>query len=472
MRSQMSESVRILVVDDEDSFRKRCVRLLARQGFDVVGATSGSSALEIIHGSRCDIMLIDIRMPGMDGMELLQEVRHFHSNAEIIMMTGYGSVDTAVKAMKSGAYDYLTKPFDVDELLLTIQKVVEKKRLEREVIQLRSQLKGQQRQNFLVWRSPSMNEVCRFIDKVSKVNCNVLLLGESGTGKELVAKCIHRNSVRGERPFVVADCAALSPHLLESELFGHVKGAFTGAHSCRKGYFENAEGGTIFLDEIGELPLELQGKLLRVVQERVIIRVGASEPVEVDVRIIAATNRDLKEQLARKVFRDDLFYRLNIASLTIPPLRARRDDIPLLAKHFLIHWAAQLNCPSVPRISSEILRVLSSYDWPGNVRELENAILRAIVLSDNDELSIHNLLPIRAEGSIKDPALISMEGTNFQAMRKQVLYDFTLGYLESALRRHRGNVTQTAMEMGIRRTSLQRMLKQAGLEPRYFRITG
>ncbi|HTY25454.1 MAG TPA: sigma-54 dependent transcriptional regulator [Desulfomonilaceae bacterium] len=465
----MNQSIRILVVDDEDSVRKRCVRLLAGQGFNVVGAMDASSAFEMIQDSPCDIMLVDIRMPGMDGMELLQNVKRFDSSIEIIMMTGYGSVDTAVKAMKCGAYDYLTKPFDVDELLLVVKKVVEKKDFQREITQLRSQLEEQHRQDFLVGNSAAMNEVRRFIDKVAKVDCNVLLYGESGTGKELVARCIHGNSSRKDRPFVVADCAALSPQILESELFGHVKGAFTGAYGHRRGYFETAEGGTIFLDEIGELPLELQGKLLRVVQECVMAKVGSSDPIKVDARIIAATNRDLKKQVAGKAFREDLFYRLNVVSLTVPPLRDRRDDIPLLVKHLLVVWAAKLNCAHVPRISPEVLRFLSSYDWPGNVRELENAVQRAIVLAENDELSVHHLLPIHPYKSGRDVAFTFSDTTNFRTMRERVLHDFTRGYLESALRRSRGNVTQTATEMGMRRTSLQRLLKQSGLDPETFR---
>jgi DNA-binding NtrC family response regulator len=462
---QMNEPIRILVVDDEDSVRKRCVRLLARQGYSVVGSADASSALEIVQDGSCDLMLVDIRMPGMDGMELLQKVKLFDSATEIIMMTGYGSVDTAVKAMKCGAYDYLTKPFDVDELLLAVQKVVEKKCLAREITELRSQLREQRRHDFIVGNSLAMNEVGRFIDKVAAVDCNVLLYGESGTGKELVARCIHSNSSRKNAPFVVADCAALSPHILESELFGHAKGAFTGAYDHRRGYFEAAAGGTIFLDEIGELPLEVQGKLLRVVQEWVMVKVGTSEPIKVNARIIAATNRDLKEQVTRKGFREDLFYRLNVASLTIPPLRNRRDDIPLLIKHFLAHWAAKLNSPHVPRISPEVLSVLSSYDWPGNVRELENAVQRAITLAENDELSVHHLLPTYPLGPTEGTGSTLTGMANFRAMRERVLNDFTRGFLESLLRRHRGNVTQSALDVGMRRTSLQRLLKRAGLDP-------
>ncbi len=459
----MGESIRILVVDDEDSIRKRCVRLLARHGHDVVGAADSLAALEIIRKRPCDLVIADIRMPGMDGIALLQEVKAFDPSIEVVMMTGYGAVETAVKSMKSGAFDYLTKPFETDELLHVVRNVAEKKSLQREIAQLRGKLRDQD-PLLMIGRSPAMNRVSRFVQKVAPVDCTVLLYGESGTGKELVAKCIHGASPRNQHLLVVADCAALAGALLESELFGHVRGAFTGAHSDRKGYFESAHRGTIFLDEIGELPLDLQGKLLRAVDENVIFRLGSSLPVRVDVRVIAATNKNLEVLVAKGAFREDLFYRLNVVSLTIPPLRDRREDIPLLAKRFLNRYSAQLNVASPPRMSQKVLDLLCQYDWPGNVRELENAIQRALVLAEDDQLSPRHLLPTRPLHQPEDDGEPSGKEGSFHDMREQVVQEFTRSFLESCLRRNGGNITRTAKEIGMRRTSLQRLLKKAGLQ--------
>ena len=466
----MSEAIGILVVDDEDSIRKRCVRLLAREGYRVVGVSDSKAALELIHSRNnpFDLMLVDIRMPGMDGIELLERIKRLDATIEVIMMTGYAAVETAIKAMKSGAYDYLIKPFDVDELVHVIQNVVEKKRLQREVKELRNQLKDKQDRPLIFGNSPAMNQVSQFIQKVAPVDCNILISGESGTGKELVAKAIHASSPRNEHAFVVTDCAALSGALLESELFGHLKGAFTGANVDRKGYFESADQGTLFLDEIGELPMDLQGKLLRAVQDQVVVKLGSTEQIKVDVRIIAATNSNLDARVAKNRFREDLFYRLNVVNLTIPPLRERREDIPLLVQHFLKRFTAQLNLPEIPSISDEILKMMTVYEWPGNVRELENAIQRAVVLAENGELSLRDLLPPKAMGTISCENPLK-PGLTFQDMRRQVVCDFTRQYLESCLRYHKGNITRTAKALRMRRTSLQRLLKQSGLDGRDFR---
>ena len=466
----MKETIRILVVDDEDSIRKRCVRLLSRRGYQVVGVADSVTALEMVKGKqgRFDIMIADIRMPGMDGIELLEKVKEFDPSVEIIMMTGYAAVDTAVKAMKMGAYDYLPKPFDIDELLHVVQNVVEKSLLKREVLDLRKQLKDQQDRPLLFGSSDAMNHVSRFIRKVAPVDCNILLSGESGTGKALVAKAIHANSNRQGGPFVVADCAALSGSLLESELFGHLKGAFTGAHASRKGYFESADRGTLFLDEVGELPLDLQGKLLRAVQEQIVVKVGDTRQIKVDTRIIAATNRNIEELVKSQAFREDLFYRLNVVGLTIPPLRERREDIPLLTKYFLKRHAAQLNLSDLPHISKETLDMMTCYDWPGNVRELENAVNRAVVLAEDGKIEAENLLPQNTLGT--RPSVNSFEpGLSFQDMRRQVVRDFTRRYLDQCLRLHYGNITHAARTLGMRRTSLQRLMKQSGLDRQRFR---
>lgn len=465
----MSETIRILVVDDEDSVRRRCLRLLAREGYDAMGAKTSAAALEIVQSTSCDVVLADIRMPGMDGMQLLNHLKEFDPSIEVIMMTGYAAVDTAVRAMKSGAYDYLTKPVEMDELLHVVRNVAEKKYLQREMECLRRQLQDRQGERFLVGNSPAINEVHRFIDKVASVDCNVLLMGESGTGKTLVARSIHDRSRRSKHPYVVADCAALSGALLESELFGHVKGAFTGAYSDRKGYFETANNGTIFLDEVGELPLDLQGKLLRAVEDNVVFPLGSSKPMKVDLRVIAATNKNLDELVRAGAFREDLVYRLNVVSLKIPPLRERAEDIPLFLKHFAKKHAVKLGLEKVPVFSDEALAALRTYQWPGNVRELENVVQRALVLAEGDRISLRHVIAPRELGSTTSEGDFTTEETAFHQMRDQVVRDFTFGYVEATLRRFQGNVTHTAKALGMRRTSLQRLLKQLGLNASDFR---
>lgn len=468
----MMNNFRILVVDDEDSMRKRCVRLLSRQGYHVVGASSSLAALDLIQKESAwfDLLLVDIRMPGMDGIQLMEKVKAQRQTVEVIIMTGYATVETAVKAMKQGAYDYLSKPFEMEELLHLVKKVVEIRSLQQEIKELRIQLKGRREQPLVFGNSEAMNRVMRFIEKVAPVDCNILIHGESGTGKGLAAKAIHTRSRREDQPFVVADCAALSGGILESELFGHVKGAFTGAHLGRKGYFEKAHQGTLFLDEISEVPLDLQGKLLRAVQEQCIVKVGSSEPSRVNTRIIAATNRHLEDLIVQRKFREDLFYRLNVVTLTMPALRDRREDIPLLAKHFAKWYSARLNLDHMT-LPDDILEVMTSYDWPGNVRELENAMQRAVVMAENGVISIEDIFSsstkkVPAPFNPSDPLL---KGLGFQDMRRQVVRNFTRQYLTRTLTRHNGNITQAAKTMDMRRTSLQRLMRQHGLSSREFR---
>jgi DNA-binding NtrC family response regulator len=465
----MTEPIRILVVDDEDSVRKRCVRLLARKGYEVVGAKDGSVALDIIKSSSCDLVLADIRMPGIDGIELLKQIKEFDDSTDVIMMTGYAALETAVQAMKCGACDYLTKPFEVDEFLHVVGKVAEKKHLKREMSSLRRRLQDREGQTFLIGNSQAINEVRRFIDKVAAVNCNILLVGESGAGKNLAAKTIHACSPRSRRQYVVADCAALSGALLDSELFGHVKGAFTGAYADRKGYFESAADGTIFLDEVSELPLDLQGKLLRAVEEHIIFRVGSSRPIRVDVRVVAATNKDLEDLVRRRLFREDLYYRLNVVGLRIPPLRERVDDIPLLVRHFANKHSAQLGLVKTPKFGEDTLNSLKAHTWPGNVRELENAVQRSLVLADDGQVLLSHLLPPEALGAMNGDGQFPQEGKAFKSMRSRVVRDYTHGYVEACLKRHGGNVTQTAKALGMRRTSVQRLLKRLGLKAGDFR---
>ncbi|WP_300462109.1 sigma-54 dependent transcriptional regulator [Desulfobacula sp.] len=468
----MTENFKILVVDDEDSVRKRCIRLLSRQGYNVIGASDSSSALSLLQNQRTgfDLLLVDIRMPGMDGIQLLKKIKTQRQSIEVIIMTGYATVETAIKSMKYGAFDYLTKPFDKDELLHAIDKIVKIKSLQQEIKELKSQLTKTNEKPIVIGNSSAMNKVMRVIEKVSPVDSNILIQGESGTGKGFVAKAIHARSKRKKHPFVVADCAALSGNILESELFGHVKGAYTGAHADREGYFKRADKGTLFLDEIGEVPLDLQGKLLRVVQDKAFVKLGSTEMIKVDTRIIAATNRNLEDMVSKGEFREDLFYRLNIITLSLPALRERREDIPLLARHFLKWYTAKLNFDTL-FLPDEVLETIVAYDWPGNIRELENAMQRAIVLAENNTLSIDGLFPARVE---KDQVCFNYSDLlkkkiSYQEMKQDVLQNFTKEYLTQCLIFHKGNITNAAKTMGMRRTSLQRLVNQTGLDSQLFK---
>ncbi|WP_299978047.1 sigma-54 dependent transcriptional regulator [Desulfobacula sp.] len=468
----MTENFKVLIVDDEDSIRKRCIRLLSRQGYAVVGADNSSTALKLLQNERTgfDLLLVDIRMPGMDGIQLLKKIKTQMQSIEIIIMTGYATVETAIKAMKYGAFDYLTKPFDKDELLNIIDKIVEIKSLQQEVIELKSQLTKTNEKQMVIGNSPAMNKVMRIIEKVSPVDSNILIQGESGTGKGFVANAIHAKSKRKKQPFVVADCAALSDNILESELFGHVKGAYTGAHTARDGYFKKANKGTLFLDEIGEVPLNLQGKLLRAVQDQAFVKLGSTEATKVDTRIIVATNRNLEEMVSKGEFREDLFYRLNVITLSLPALRERREDISLLARHFLKWYTAKLNLNPL-FLPDEVLEIIVSHDWPGNIRELENAMQRAIVLAENKTLSIEGLFPARTE---KDPVRFNYSDlfkkkASYQEIKREVVKNFTKQYLTQCLIFHKGNITNAAKAMGMRRTSLQRLVTQTGLGSQSFK---
>lgn len=468
----MTENFKVLVVDDEDSIRKRCIRLLSRQGYTVIGAANSSTALKLLQNQRTgfDLLLVDIRMPGMDGIQLLKKIKMQRQSIEVIIMTGYATVETAVKSMKYGAFDYLSKPFDKDELLHIIDKVVKIKSLQQEVRELKSQLTETNEKPIVIGDSPAMNEVMRVIEKVSPVNSNILIQGESGTGKGVIAKAIHARSTRKKRAFVVADCAALSGNILESELFGHVKGAYTGAHTGRDGYFKKADKGTLFLDEIGEVPLDLQGKLLRAVQDQAFVKVGSTETTKVDARIIAATNRNLEEMVSKGEFREDLFYRLKVITLSLPALRERREDISLLAKYFLKWYAAKLNLDPL-FIPDEVLEIIVSHDWPGNIRELENAMQRAIVLAENNTLSIEDLFPDRLEKDLVcfNYSDLLKKKISYPEMKRKVVQNFTKQYLTQCLTFHKGNITNTAKTMGMRRTSLQRLVTQTGLSSKSFK---
>ncbi len=388
----MGKRRRILVVDDEESYRHMLSVILEKEGYEVETAKDGQEALKKMESGLFDEVLCDIRMPRMDGIQFLEEAKQVYEDSTIIMMSAYGTLDTAVEAMKLGAYDYVSKPFKPDEIVLTLKKAEEREKLRKENIYLRKEVKKEYNFSNIISKNDKMAAVFDTIEKVARYKSTILISGESGTGKELVAKAIHFNGERSGSPFVAVNCGAIPENLLESELFGHVKGSFTDAVRTKKGLFEEADGGTLFLDEIGELPLSLQVKLLRVLQDGEIRRIGDSRPIKVDVRIVAATVKDLDEAVKGGSFRDDLFYRLNVLPIKLPPLRDRKEDIPILIDHFIVKFNKSLR-KTVKGVTAEALKVLVKYSWPGNVRELENIIERGLVLSETDAVGVENLPP-------------------------------------------------------------------------------
>ena len=379
----------ILVVEDEELMRSILRQLLKDSDYDVVTADSAESALAAFAENDVSATLTDIKMSGMDGLQLLDQIKNIDPNAMVIVMTAYSSVDSAVAALRKGAYDYVTKPFVNEDLLQTIKNAIKQRELFRENRALRRELSRQYAFSEIVGKSDSLQRIFSLVQKVADTNANILIQGESGTGKELVARAIHLNSSRSSNPFLAINCGALPESLLESELFGHTKGSFTGAISDKKGLFRSAAGGTLFLDEIGDMPTALQVKLLRALQEHEVTPIGLGKPVKFDARIVAATNKDLETEVKEGRFREDLFYRLNVIELSIPPLRDRREDIPLLVKHFVAKSAGTQKTGEKP-VGRDALSALVNYDWPGNVRELENAIERAFILS-GDEIDLESM---------------------------------------------------------------------------------
>ena len=468
---------RILVVDDEESVRWALRKAMEGAGYRVDLAADGPAGLAAARDPGVELVLLDVRLPGQDGLELLREIRKRRPDLPVIMMTAYGTLQVAVEAMRLGAYDYIGKPFDTDEVLLVVQKALEAQALALEVARLRQTVEGSVDLGGIVGGSPAMQQIFKAVGKVAGTDLTVLLRGESGTGKELVARAIHENSRRKGRPFVPVNCAAIPRELLESELFGHEKGAFTGALATRRGRFEQAEGGTIFLDEVGDMDLSLQTKLLRVLQERHVERLGGEGSIPVDVRIIAATNQDLEAAAASRSFREDLFYRLNVVAIHLPPLRDRREDIPALVGQFLTAFAQeQRTTPKV--VSPEAMALLLVYGWPGNVRELENVVKRASALTTTT-LILPDHLPdaIRhatgaaeaAAPSIPFPAewiraeLARLEGTLDGRLHDHFVACLERPLLELVLRRTGGNQVKAAELLGINRNTLRKRIKELGI---------
>src|SRR5216117_428470 len=446
----------ILVVDDDPGVRES-FRLILEDHYDVLDVPDGPQALETVGASQVDLVLLDIRLPEMDGIEVLERIKTIDDGVEVILVTAVKTVRTAVAAMKLGAFDYLTKPFEEDELLQLVRRALEKRALEREVAFLRAELARTMASEEIVGQHPAMQKLRRMIAQVAPTTATVLVSGQSGTGKELVARAIHRDGTRREGPFVAVNPAAIVESLIESELFGHERGAFTGAHQRKLGKFELAQGGTLFLDEIGTLRSELQAKLLRVLQEREIERVGGTRSIKIDVRVIAATNTNLREAVSRGTFREDLYYRLNVVPIVVPPLRERAQDVPLLAEHFLRRDTRDFN-KRIERLSPEAVAALQTYRWPGNVRELENVIERCVVLAEGpviqlNDLPLDVLLPQQATRVRAAEALPLNEATD-QFERQIVL---------RVLERVGWNLTEAGRILAIHRNSLRVKLARWGI---------
>ena len=461
-------NARILVVDDEEIVIASCLRILTGADYQVDAVRDGFEALHQIEDNHYDLIILDIMMPKIDGIEVLRRVKEAHPDIDVIMVTGLSQIDTAVKSMKLGAFDYLSKPFDPDELKLVVQRALERRQLLQENISLKSEISSKYRFENIIGASPQMQNVYRLIAKCAPTNSTVLLTGESGTGKELIARAIHYNSLRKDKPFVPVDCNSLSENLLESELFGHVKGAFTGAAANKKGMFEIADGGTLFLDEIGNFSMSIQSKLLRVLQEREYRAVGDTRIQTANCRLITATNKDLKAMVAAGTFRDDLFYRINIFPIHIPAIRERRDDIPALAFHFLKSFSEEFG-KKVTEISESAMSVLVNYGWPGNVRELENAIQRAVILATDNVIRQAHLAEIAGSPSQLDVGIprTSNELKRIKKLaREKSVEEIEKSFVVEALRRNSWNVTRSAEETGMQRANFQALMKKYNIRIR------
>ena len=445
----MERRVHILIVDDEEIVRDSLAGWLEEDGYEVVAAESGMKALAILPSQEWNLAMVDLKMPGMDGIQLMDEIRKVRPDMTIIIMTAYATVDTAVTAMKKGAYDYIVKPFNPEDLSLTIRKIIEHQKLVKENIYLRKELKKQYMLHDMTSKNHRMLEIFELVRTVAKSNSTVLIQGESGTGKELLSRAIHMESPRRDEPFISVSCASLTESLLESELFGHEKGAFTGADALKRGKIELAQNGTLFLDEIGDISLKLQMDLLRVLEQREFRRVGGSELITISSRIIAATNRDLKKAIEEGTFREDLYYRLNVISITIPPLRERKEDIPLLVSHFIDRFNIEMG-KHVEGATESALRVLMEYNWPGNARELRNMIERAMVVTKGRTIGEGDLTLPRPEGKPQNV------GKSLGDMEKE--------HIRAILAENDWNILRSAQVLGIDRVTLYNKIKKYNMK--------
>ncbi len=453
-------TTRILVADDEKDILVSCRKLFEFVGYEVATAMDGSEALKLLKASRFDLMFVDLKMPGLSGLETLSLARALDPTLIAVMFTAYATLDTAVEAVKRGAFDYLAKPFTAEQLKLVAERALEHKQLVEENLNLKEQLSANLGFEKILGTSDAMRKMFTTLQKVMRSDANILLQGETGTGKELVARTIHAHSFRREQPFIAVDCAALPENLLESELFGHEKGAFTGADKSRSGLLEVAHTGTLFLDEVGELTYVLQAKLLRTLQEREFRRLGSDRIISINIRVIAATSRDLRAEIANKAFREELYYRLNVVNLQLPSLKERKEDIALLANHFLRSFSQQYH-RLTDSISPEVIDLFLAYHWPGNVRELQNVIQYAVLLTDNSSIGIPDL-PDFLKSQFK-------HRVSFQSMRERQAEIVAKPFLIELLKRHSGNIARAAEEAKMTRKMVYRMAKKFDIDLEQFR---
>ena len=452
---------RVLIIDDEPAMLEACEETLAHHGYGVEVCDIPDDGVERARQKTFDIVLLDLKMPDKDGLEVLGELKSIDASLKMIMVTAFPTIATAIQAMKEGAFDYLPKPFSPDQLILTVDRALEQKRLAEENVVLRRALKVRPGFDGIVARSQAMERVMDLVERLADSDSSVLIQGETGTGKELIARSLHSKSARHDRPFLPIDCGALPDQLLESELFGHERGAFTGAYTRKPGLLEAAQGGTVFLDEIATLSVDLQVKLLRVLQERDLRRVGGTESIAVDIRLISATNESLEEAIAAGRFRQDLYYRVNVVSVSLPPLRDRREDIPLLANHF-IRVLNETGSRRLDGISPEALGLLERYEWPGNVRELQNAIEGAFSLTDSGWITVASL-PGRLTDRDSDSSTEAL--STYTDAKRNFERDFVL----ELLRQHDGNVSRAAGQAGLHRSSFQRLMRRHGIHSEAYR---
>jgi len=471
---------RVLIVDDEKSLVLAIKGVLSKEGYQIETAYSGEDAVRLIESGNFHVVITDLNLGGITGVQVLERAKAIDPDIAVIMITAYGSEKVAVQAMKLGAVDYIPKPFDNDELRVVVRRVMETALLRRDHRRLLEQVQGSYGFEQIVGTSPVMQRIFATIDKIADTDVTVLIRGDSGTGKELVANALHYRSPRRTKPIIKMNCAALNRELVESELFGHEKGSFTGAVTRREGKFEAANGGTLFLDEVGDMPLETQAKLLRAIQEKEFERVGGNHPIKVDVRLLAATNHDLEDAVRHGRFREDLYYRLRVVEVVIPPLAERRDDIPLLVDHFLKQAAQRFNRPPKP-LDGAALRACLTHAWRGNVRELRSAVEQALLLASGAEITAADLLPggvaksSNGEGGAAAGALppvlgdggepFDLKGRSFREAKEQLIGDFERRFLLDALKRNGGNITRAAEEVGMYRQSFQQKMRELGITP-------
>ena len=459
----------VLIIDDEENIRKYLGHSLAHDGFDVHTAHYGKEGLNLLVRKHIDIVLLDLNLPDTNGLDILKKMKEIDVQSVIIIITAYGDISSAVEAMRLGAYDYLTKPFDIEDIKIVINKALMIIGLENRIRLLEQQVDRYQIGE-LITRSKKMSELLEFANQIAETTATIMIYGETGTGKELIATLIHRKSPRAKKPFVPIDCTSLPENLLESELFGHERGAFTGAVGLKKGLFEAAHEGTVFLDEIGELPLILQAKILRVIETKRFRRVGGDRYLETDVRIIAATNRDLKKLIDEKRFRSDLFYRLNVVPINLPSLRERKEDIFPLIEYFVQFFNKKIG-RNISNVSNEALRLFIEYDWPGNIRELKNVIEHMVIISKGEVIRIENL-PTEIRGIDHDidyPASILRKNdseilSDFRQAKKDLIEGFEKNYLKKLLAKNRWNISQSAREIQMHRSNFQRLVRKYGLQ--------